>query len=415
MACPNGSQSTTINAPTCATWTTCAVGTYIATLPTASSDLRCAACATGTFSATVNNGSCAPWTTCTPGSYVTNVPSAAADRRCAACPEGTYTTVANQSLCLATTDCPAGTIQTVAATPSSPAVCSACEAGQYCQGGTHGAEACSGSTWDDDGDPATPCVAKTDCLAGFHVSDGGSATTDRVCAACTSGTFTASSNQTTCTTWTTCQPGTYVSNTPSASADRVCTQCGTDTYSDETNAASCTPCPEGQHSGTGATSCSAGSPGTQQCFAAAGTYGNVTITHTGCGAPPWDPYTYHGRNGFALVADTTCTVGFSHAIDVSTITIDIDGNNVGDVTTISTSAGPYTAITADITGPLSSGAPPGTISATADGKITGDGSGTFRFTNSPPATITSITFGYVYSSGTFFRICANDGTPSSPE
>ena len=63
--------------------------------------------------------------------------------------------------------------------------------------------ACPADTWDHDGNPATACAARTVCARGERVTDDGSATTNRTCAACTAGTFSATSNAAACAAWTT--------------------------------------------------------------------------------------------------------------------------------------------------------------------------------------------------------------------
>ncbi len=77
---------------------------------------------------------------------------------------------------------------------------------------------------------------------------GGSATADRTCAACASGTFSTASNALACTAWSDCIAGTYVSTPGSAVANQQCTTCASGQFSTTTNAASCTAwttCPPG--------------------------------------------------------------------------------------------------------------------------------------------------------------------------
>lgn len=152
---------------------------------------------------------------------------------------------------------------------------------------------------------------------------------------------------------------------------------------------------------------------TQQCFSTPNTYGAVTVTESaGCALN--NPFVYSGRTGFALTVASTCTLTFSKPLLTSSFTIDLDGNGTGDITTISTNAGAYTVIPADITAPLVPAGSPGSIAAGA-GVINGNGSGTFRFTNAPPASITSLSIAIVPGAGgTFYRVCADDGAGSGP-
>src|SRR5690554_4626658 len=57
--------------------------------------------------------------------------------------------------------------------------------------------------------------------------------------ACADGTFDhADDASTACVAWTECEPGSYVADEPSATSDRVCAACGDGTFSAEENAAS---------------------------------------------------------------------------------------------------------------------------------------------------------------------------------
>lgn len=179
-------------------------------------------------------------------------------------------------------------MQTGSGTSTSATICTACVAGQYCSGGDAEPVACAGDTWDNDLSPATPCVAKTSCLPGSFVGSDGSATSDRACAACGSGSFSAATNAAVCALWSTCLAGTFVGNTPSSTVDRVCTQCHDGQYSSGSNQSQCLD--QG--------SCAAGSvqtaPGTSTSAAvcqvcAAGQYcAGGTSRATVCGDGTWD-------------------------------------------------------------------------------------------------------------------------------
>src|SRR5690606_32621765 len=67
------------------------------------------------------------------------------------------------------------------------------------------------------------------------------ASSDRVCAPCAAGTFSATSNATSCQAWTNCQPGTRVNQAGTSTTNRTCTACGNSTFSTSQNAASCQP------------------------------------------------------------------------------------------------------------------------------------------------------------------------------
>jgi hypothetical protein len=227
------------SATACVPLTDCIAGQRIDSDGTATSDRTCTACASGTFSTTANAVSCTPFRTCVAGTYVSGAGTATEDRRCSPCPDGTHSTSENQSQCQPETACPAGTEQTAPATATSPPTCVSCAAGTYCAGGTSPKVTCGGATWDHDADSATACAAKTECVAGQSVTGAGSATSDRTCASCTTGTFSTTANASSCATWSTCAAGSYVSAAGTATSDRQCTTCPNGQTSYTQNAASC--------------------------------------------------------------------------------------------------------------------------------------------------------------------------------
>ncbi|MBN2577223.1 MAG: hypothetical protein JXP73_21860 [Deltaproteobacteria bacterium] len=252
--CPGGNcgmecaAGTFASGRACVPFTVCPAGSYVAQAGTPTSDQACGSCASGTFSDAQNSAACSAWQTCGPGYYVLSQPSATADRVCALCGAGTYTSGENQSSCLGVSECPAGTMETKAGTPSAPPVCTPCRPGEYCAGGTATALSCVGDEWDDDGDPATECVSKTACSAGFSVTSVGSATADRTCAPCAGGSYSPTQNAAACAAWSDCPPGTYVAIVPSLTSDRVCAPCPAGKYTSVKNQVACLAadeCPAG--------------------------------------------------------------------------------------------------------------------------------------------------------------------------
>src|SRR5689334_3838405 len=65
---------------------------------------------------------------------------------------------------------------------------------------------CEEGSWSNNG-----CVAWSTCAPGTYVKSAPSATADRTCTACASGTFSTTANGSSCTPWTTCAPGSHVS------------------------------------------------------------------------------------------------------------------------------------------------------------------------------------------------------------
>lgn len=239
--CAQGHYSMTENASACTGWTNCTAGQHVATPGSTTADQTCSACSSGSYSSTTNANSCAGWTTCAAGRYVTSPGSATVNRTCSACESGTYSNGDNQSSCLPHGQCLAGTVQTEAGSDTKPPTCEACSAGSYCAGGETPAATCVDGTWDDDQNPATECIAKTNCISGQYVTNQGSTKADRQCAACDSGKHSTAQNASVCIAWTECTPGKYVASSGSATVDRTCALCQDGTHSSGNNQSSCLP------------------------------------------------------------------------------------------------------------------------------------------------------------------------------
>jgi hypothetical protein len=302
-ACASGSWDDDANHETvCAPWSACAAGQHVSVDGTATSDRACTSCTSGSFSATPNAATCTVWTSCAVGDYVSTNGSATADRQCATCAPGTTTSSLNQSTCIASGGCDAGTERTA------PGVCTPCDVGAYCAGGETTKEACSSGTWDNDSSSATECIAWTDCAPGQHVTADGSATVDRTCTACASGTYSSTSNALTCTAWSDCAIGTFVSTPGSTTTNRQCATCAAGTTTSAPNQSSCVAT-GGCAAGTERTApgvCTACAPGP---YCAGGETAKVT-----CAVGYWD----HDSNAAtACVAKTTCVAGESVVSDGS--------------------------------------------------------------------------------------------------
>ncbi len=127
----------------------------------------------------------------------------------------------------------------VVATAGALTECEACEAGSYCAGGDNAAEPCAADTWDDDENPATPCVARSICSAGYFVTDPGGLTEDRSCEPCPNGAFSAAPNADQCTPWTECPAGSSVASAGTRTRDRTCQECSAGHYTSQANSPSC--------------------------------------------------------------------------------------------------------------------------------------------------------------------------------
>lgn len=66
---------------------------------------------------------------------------------------------------------------------------------------------CSADSFDHDADAATDCRDWTSCVPGQYVVTEGTADSNRICAACPQGSFSAVDNASDCTEWTSCEWG----------------------------------------------------------------------------------------------------------------------------------------------------------------------------------------------------------------
>ncbi len=83
-----------------------------------------APCAAGTFDEDDGPGtSCADWTTCTSGQYVASVGTASANRTCASCPAETFSDGDNAATCSPWRHCTGGTVELVAPSNKADRVC----------------------------------------------------------------------------------------------------------------------------------------------------------------------------------------------------------------------------------------------------------------------------------------------------
>ncbi|HTQ07578.1 MAG TPA: SBBP repeat-containing protein [Polyangiaceae bacterium] len=157
---------------------------------------------------------------------------------CSACPSGQYSSDGTPAGCKAWTNCTAGQYASTLPTATSDRACSACGSGSFTTTATANQASC------------TPWTA---CTAGQYVTVNGTSTSDRSCLACAGGSFSAGSNATSCSPWSNCSSGNYVSTAGSATSDRACTPCASGSYSASANATSCatwSSCPSGDYVST---------------------------------------------------------------------------------------------------------------------------------------------------------------------
>lgn len=255
------------NTDTCATWSTCRPGEYVATTATAAvnrecgacvlgegytdvanqdecsiptvcmpgetmvsdtttrSDRGCANCTDGFFTAG-NNAIETPWRTCGPGRYILSHGSASEDRQCGECVLGSgFSAFENQNACTQVNGCPGG-VAVGDATLTTDRECADCTAGTY---------------KDPDLPAGDVCISWRDCAMGHYIAANGSTVADRDCALCPVGKFAGAANSIACADPTPCQAGTYRARNATASQDARCSPCVLGSFSVAEDADACTP------------------------------------------------------------------------------------------------------------------------------------------------------------------------------
>ncbi len=118
-------------------------------------------------------------------------------------------------------DAPNGSTPTDATGPSEPGA-SARDDGTDAPAEAPEELSCAAGSYDHDDDPSTACQEHTTCAAGEFVQSEGTASSDRVCAACSSGTYSDETNAAACSPWTACAWSEAEAQAPSATLDRGC-------------------------------------------------------------------------------------------------------------------------------------------------------------------------------------------------
>ncbi len=318
----------------CVAWSDCEAGERVAGEGHEDADRSCVGCPSGTFSRARNAATCEAWTTCEAGTFVARAGSASRDRSCVSCAGGTDTFGPNRSTCVPEGSCLPGTVQTAARSGDVPPVCETCAAGQHCPGGERAAVACGNGdgSWDHDADPASACAERTTCVGGSYVVIEGDATTDRSCAPCASGTYSAGRNEAMCTEWSTCSAGEYVVSAPSATADRACAACPSGTYTSGPNQSACVEaeaCPPGTFESAPGSPTS--SPTCDRCPVGEHCPGGTALPMP-CGANDWD---HDADPATACAARTDCGVGHY---------VGDDGGATSDRRCVACAAGSYSDV-----------------------------------------------------------------------
>ena len=190
----------------------CPAGQGVTAVGSATSDRQCADCQLGAgYSASTDGVACTPVSPqCVAGKFEAAAASTSSDRTCTDCISGSFTASAGLGVCSPWRTCPASFGLETAGSVTTDRVCAACVLGTS-YSAVDGANACS--------------PVSEPCAAGTFTSAIATASSDRVCTECPSGTFAATAGLSTCTTWRTCSIGTGMSVVGTAAVDRQCTKC----------------------------------------------------------------------------------------------------------------------------------------------------------------------------------------------
>ena len=272
----------------CTQWRTCPDGQGESASGTPTSDRRCAPCTLGaTFSSDDSAEKCRPVSpACPVGTYRIAAPTRSSDRACAACAAGYYKSANGNEACTPWHTCPVGQGQSVGGTTTTDRVCTPCDS---IAGASHPYAAGGAFSSSDSGDE---CTAVQICGTSEYQIAAPTASSDRVCAthssACPEGQFTfkgpTAHADRVCHAVTTCVAGTFETAAFSASSNRECAPCPSGTFQSRENVESCAACAAGKHrnsrdaSSTEAVACSACKPGSVTASA-----GATQCTHCSAG------------------------------------------------------------------------------------------------------------------------------------
>jgi hypothetical protein len=212
-------------------------------------------------------------------------------------------------------------------------------------GGTGQPGDCANGTFDHDANANTVCQSWSKCQPGQFILAEGSATEDRVCAACPGGTFSAVQDEAQCSSWLDCLPGEYVAGAPDKETDRTCEACAEGTFSSTENEDECSAfsvCAAGEFVATEGTddadrSCSSCESGT------------FSTADNSAECAPWTDCGHPWKDDAAGTAssDATCQGGMRTFSSLSAEqTVDVVVDAAGDVYVVGRTSGDLAATNA---------------------------------------------------------------------
>jgi hypothetical protein len=149
--------------------------------------------------------------------------------------------------------------------------------------------------------------------------------------------------------------------------------------------------------------------GAEQCVYDSGTYGAVTVTRSG-GCTTF-PNLWGGLTGWAMSSgDESCTFSFSPSVVTSTVRVQLANVDSDESNAFVVNGSSYTLVAGDVDNVTTppEGASDLTISANAVTGAALDGAGTVTFTNSPPASTSTLEIVHTGGPTTLARVCFDD-------
>lgn len=152
----------------------------------------------------------------------------------------------------------------------------------------------------------------------------------------------------------------------------------------------------------------------QVCVGTSGTYGPVTVTRSGtCNDFPG---TFNGiSNGFVVSAVSTCSFAFSPAVPAAQLSVKVADVNDFDQVGFNLNGAGYTLVAGDVDTTSTPPTNPGRLSLVSN-QVTGlaglAGEGSILFTNSAPATVSSLDVVKTGSGGVISAVCFD--APATP-
>lgn len=153
----------------------------------------------------------------------------------------------------------------------------------------------------------------------------------------------------------------------------------------------------------------------QMCVSGSGSFGSVTVTRSGT-CSDFGGTISGVSNGFIVSGVSTCSFAFSPAVPASQLSVKVVDVNDFDQVGFNLNGASYTLVAGDIDTTLTPPSSPGRLSLVSN-QVTGlaaqaAGEGSISFTNSAPATVSSLDVVKTGSGGVISVVCFD--APATP-